>query len=100
MADERFIELELADYVLLPPFDPITLPNESAAFPRPLRSFDTRVNDVCPVDMRRREEQQMGFGTVQPQALPQYLTELKDRGVLCSDELFLDIGTLSDLFLI
>jgi hypothetical protein len=42
--------------------------------------------------MARRQEQQMGFGTVQPTALPQYLRELKDRGILSSEELFLDIG--------
>jgi hypothetical protein len=36
----------------------------------------------------------MGFGTVQPSALPKYLRELQDRNFLREDELFLDIGQL------
>jgi hypothetical protein len=42
----------------------------------------------------RKNRQLMGFGTVQPSALPQYLTELQHRHFLRANELFLDIGQL------
>jgi hypothetical protein len=40
----------------------------------------------------RSNEQQMGFGTVRPQALSQYLLELQQQNILTTNELFLDIG--------